>query len=199
MLTGVTTATATSADDLEFGYYNNSSNGEFFTGVYALKGGTTAAYYASNGVVYAYPIAKGGKIGSGGNYNFGQKSGYFTFLSVSVAGTQYGFRTENEPEYLGFQFLDSNDGQLHDGWLELDSETYTSASNPGGLIFLGGAYNTVSDTAGGTIDAGQTAAVPEPGTLGALAAGAAALVGVGLKRRRQSALATLRSSETVAA
>ena len=97
----------------------------------------------------------------------------------------------NTAEYLGFQFLDTDDGLVHDGWLEIENETYTSATNPGGLIFLGGAYNTVADSAGGTILAGQSApaAVPEPGTLSALALGAAGLVGVGLKRRRKAALA----------
>ena len=190
VLTGVTTSTATSSDDLEFGYYNNSSTNEFFTGVAGLKaGGYAAGYYASNGTVYSYPIPKGAAIGSSGAYAFNQKSGYFTIMSLSVGGNQYGFGTENEPVYLGFQFLDGNDGLLHDGWLELDSETYTSASNPGGLIFLAGAYNNVADSNGGSILAGQSAAVPEPGTLGALAAGAAALVGVGLKRRRKAALA----------
>ena len=86
---------------------------------------------------------------------------------------------------LGFQFQ-GTDGALHDGWIELDNVTYTSAANPGGLIFLAAAYNSVADNAGGTIAAGLrgTNAVPEPGTLAALAAGAAALTGVGLKLRK---------------
>ena len=193
ILTGKTSTKSTGAQ-LEFGYLNSSTYNEFFTGLYGLTTGTkAAAYYSAAGTVYSYPLGKGATIGTGGAYAFNQKAGYFTLMSLVVNGTTYGFGASsvNTPEYLGFQFLDTADGLVHDGWLEIENETYTSAASPGGLIFLGGAYNNVADSAGGTILAGQmgTNAVPEPGTLSALAAGAAALVGVGLKRRRKAALA----------
>ena len=57
------------------------------------------------------------------------------------------------------------------------------------MTFIAAAYNSVADgTADGLITTGQvgTNAVPEPGTLGALAIGAAALAGVGYKRRRRN-------------
>ena len=106
-------------------------------------------------------------------------------MSEVYKGTTASYFLPNTVGYLGFQFQ-GTDGALHDGWIELDNVTYTSAASPGGLIFLAAAYNTVSDAAGGTIAAGQagTNAIPEPGTLGALAAGAAALAGVGRKRRQ---------------
>ena len=192
-----TTSTSSTGADLEFGYYDNSTSKEFFTGFYGLTAGTQAAAYNSynpntmTNTAYAYPMGKGSTIGTG-SIAFAQNAGYFTLLSIdnNSTGAAYGFGAAalNTPEYLGFQFLDSADGLVHDAWLEIENETYTSATSPGGLVFFGGAYNTVADANGGTITAGQSA-VPEPGTLSALAIGAAGLVGVGLKRRRQAASA----------
>jgi hypothetical protein len=104
---------------------------------------------------------------------------------LTYNGTAYAIMQPNTPYYIGFQFLGA-DGFQHDGWLEVESDTYASAGSPGGFNFLGGAYNTTPDSQGGTIIVGQ---VPEPGTLGALALGAAMLAGVGLKRRRTAAQA----------
>ena len=187
--TGTTSTTKTAASDVEFGYYNSST--EFFTGVYGFNGSKAAAYeYGGSGstyTAYAYGIAKGGKIGTGGSYAFAQHTGYFTLMSFTYNGNPYNSKqTTGVVEYLGVQFT-AADGLLHDGWIALESDTYTSAANPGGLKFLGAAYNSVADASGGTINAGQAGAVPEPGTLSALAIGAAGLVGVGLKRRKAAA------------
>ena len=190
--TGKTTTTSTGAE-FEFGYLNSSTYNEFFTGIYGLKGAKAAAYqYSTANSAYAYAIPKGGVIGTGGPFKFNQYTSRFTFLSLYANGSSYNsIQPLNTPEYLGFEFTSTTDGLLHDGWLEIESETYTSAASPGGLIFIAGAYNTVADSAGGTILAGQvgTNAIPEPGTLSALALGAAGLAGLGLKRRRQAALA----------
>ena len=105
-------------------------------------------------------------------------------MAFTYGGTSYGFQTENQIMYIGFKFV-AADGFLHDGWLELESDTFQDAGHPGGLHFIAGAYNTTPDSEGGTIMVGQTG-VPEPGTLSMLAVGAAGLVGVGLKRRRKS-------------
>ena len=56
--TGTTSATSKAASDIEFGYLNSSTYNESFTGVYALHGGSTNAYYASNGTHYAYARAQ---------------------------------------------------------------------------------------------------------------------------------------------
>ncbi len=190
--TGKTSATRTAASDLEFGYLNSSTYNESFTGVYALNGGSTLAYYASNGTHYSYALAKGTVIGTGGPYGFSQSTTSFTIMSLTYAGTAYAIQKPNDIDYIGFQFK-AADGLLHDGWIELESvSTDGGASIGGGLKFIAGAYNTVADSAGGTIMAGvgAPAAVPEPGTLAALAAGAVALGGIGLqRRRRQAALA----------
>lgn len=179
--TGKTTTASTASADLEFGYLNSSTYNESFTGVYALHGGSTLAYYASNGTHYAYGLAKGTVIGAGGPYGFSQSTTSFTIMSLTYAGTAYAIQKPNTPEYLGFEFT-AADGAIHNGWLELESVSNDGTDIDGGLQFIAGAYNT---TAGATITAGQTAsAVPEPGTLSALALGAAGLVGVGFKRRK---------------
>jgi hypothetical protein len=174
--------------DFEFSLRETVSTGLLDTGMYVFGGGAPAAYYASNGVNYVYNLPKGTTLATG-SQNFYQIAGNLSFLSVNYGGTTYGLGVApGQSEYIGFQFT-GTDNLLHDGWLELETVAYTSASNPGGLEFLGGAYNTTPDSAGGSITVGQLAAVPEPGTLAALAAGAAALTGVGLKRRRAARLA----------
>ena len=195
--TGATTTT-TGADLVNFGYYNNSTTMEFFTGMYILSattgapGGGVVGYYASNATQYAYGLAKGATIGTGATYaTFGQKSGYYSILSLTYKGTAYAIQKPGTTYYVGFQFTDTLDGLKHDGWVELESDTYASATSPGGLKFIAAAYNNVADASGGTIAVGAvgTNAVPEPGTLSALALGAAVLGGVGLKRRRKHSLA----------
>lgn len=186
--TGVTstTTTANPGYDLNLGYFNGSATApnEFFTGVY-VNGGGIVSYYASNATNYAYGVALGKTIGTGGNYaTFGQKTGYYSILSLTYNGTAYAIMQPGTSYYLGFQFT-AADGMKHDGWLQLESDAYASAANPGGFKFLAGAYNTTPDAQGGIIAAGQTA-VPEPGTLSSLAVGAAALGGLGLKRRRSA-------------
>ncbi len=189
--TGTTSGTKTAATDLEFGYFNSST--EFFTGVYGFNGSKAAAYeYQGSGSAYsayAYNATKGSLIGTGGAFAFAQHTGYFTLMAFTYNGNPYNsLQTTGAIQYLGFQFK-AADGLLHDGWLELESDTYTSAASPGGLKFIAAAYNSVPDgTAAGLIASGDPGAVPEPGTLSALALGAAALVGVGLKRRRRTAL-----------
>lgn len=180
--TGTTSITQTSGSDLEFLYENTvlSGGGSLFeTDIKGLNGGSAAAYlFSSANIAYAYNIPFGAKIGTGGNYAFGQSTKYLTFMTLNYHGDTYNSQLpENGNYFVGFQFK-ASDGLLHDGWVELDSETYTDAANPGGLLFLGLAYNTTPDSQGGTILAGQTAAVPEPGTLAALALGAASSVSV---------------------
>ncbi len=134
--TGTTSAAKTAATDLEFGYYNSST--EFFTGLYGFNGSKAAAYeYKGSGsayTAYAYNATKGSTIGTGGTFaNFSQHTGYFTLMAFTYNGNPYNsLQTTGAIQYLGFQFK-AADGLMHDGWLELESDTYTSAASPGGL------------------------------------------------------------------
>ena len=178
---------ALAGDDFEFSLRETASSGLLESGLYIFGGGAPAAE-SGGGLNYVYPLPKGTTIGTG-SINFYQESGNLSFLSVNYMGSTYGFGVApGQTEYIGFQFT-GTDNLLHDGWLEVESVAYTDASNPGGLDFLGGAYNSTPDADGGTIDAGETAAVPEPGSLAAVVVGAAALAGVGFKGRRAARLA----------
>ena len=187
--TGTTTAAKTAASDFQFLYVNNSA-GVFETGISGYNGSEAAAYLiTSANVAYAYNLPAGQQIGTGSGVAFGQSTKYFTVLNITYNGQTYNSQMQaGSPYFVGFEFK-ATDGLLHDGWIELESDYYTSPASPGGLKFIAAAYNSVADSAGGTIAAGQmgTNAIPEPGTLAALAVGAAALSGVGLKRRRKAA------------
>ena len=199
--TGTTTSAATAATDFALGYGDFSTTGGGavlesvgygYTGKFA---GKTYSYTAPNGKTYAntyaFSIPKGATIGTAGKYAaFAQTAGQVTFLSLNYNGTDYGNLPVGTPGYVGFQFT-AADGLLHDGWLELETDPYTSAASPGGLTFLGAAYNTTPDAQGGIIAAGDTgtSSVPEPGSLSALAIGAIGLTGVGRGRRRAAASA----------
>ncbi len=171
-------------NDIEFGYFQSASSpNEFFAGVYLLNGGKAAGYLSPYGTVYTYPLATGSTVGTG-SIGFNQYAGRFSFMVLQYNGATYGFAgsTPNTQLNLGFQFTEN--GNLLNGYVTFEADPYVSATNPGGLIFTKGAYQS---TVGTSITVGATAAVPEPGTLSALAIGAAGLVGVGLKRRRKAA------------
>ncbi len=147
---------------------------------------TTAAAAATNGVVsyagafvrYASALTAGTNITAtsafstsmqlvlGSRYSYGGLGvyNYGGFASAVAPGTQ---------RYAGFRFA-AADG-THYGWVQL-------SVNAGIIDFTNAAYQTTPNTA---IVAG---AVPEPGSMAALAAGAAA-VGVAIKRRRRAAKA----------
>ncbi len=170
-------------NDIEFGFYQNASNpNEFFAGVYLLNGGAAAGYLTTYSTVYTYPLAKGSKVGTDATV-FNQYAGRFSFLVLTYNGTTYGFNASqpNTLLNLGFQFTEN--GNLLNGYVSFEADPYVSASNPGGLLFHGGAYES---TPGVDITVG---AVPEPNTLSALAIGALGLAGVGLRRRRKAAAA----------
>jgi len=195
--TGTTHATNTTGSDFNFGLYSGTTAypNEFFTGVYGYGGGAAAYVYngASANTYYAFGPGTGKTVGTGGTYaSFTESTTSYTLMTLTYNGTSYlAKQTPGNIYYVPFQFTLTSDGLKHNGWVELQSNTYVSAANPGGLKFFAAAYNSVPDgTAAGLITTGQvgTNAVPEPGTLGALAIGAAALAGVGLKRRRRNGL-----------
>jgi hypothetical protein len=201
VLTGVTNTSGTPSptDDFNFSYYL-STNGNSSTYVDGLKATSLIASTYAVGYLYADALAKGTKIGTDTPLQFNQIShipSYPAIYLTDVEGdgtvtTPSNLQQPNVDEYLGFQFLDSNDGLIHNGWLELDSPTYPG-SNLSGITFIAGAYNSIPDSAPGglgDIAAGEEpAAVPEPGSLSLLVLGAAALGGIGLAHRRRAALA----------
>lgn len=173
--------------DLSLLYRNLLFNDTNFTLTYIVAGtssvpGSTVGT-AISGQSYAYSLAQGTTVGP--SSPFYQKTGYFTHLVTNYNGTDYGAGSlrgmAGVPEYIGFKFLTTG-GQTDYGYIQVETDLYHSASDPGGLKFLKLAY----ENSGAPIAVG---AVPEPGTLTSLAMGAVAFAGVALKRRRVAAKA----------
>ena len=160
-----------------------------FAGTTTVPGSTVGSYISTStgsNQAYAFSLARGTTIGSASS--FYQNATFLSHLVTNYAGTNYGFTNylgkAGSPEFVGFKFATSAAGTTFDyGYIELETDAYVSAANPGGIKFLALAY----DNSGAAITI--PAAVPEPGTLAALAFGAATCVGVGLKRRRAAAAA----------
>ena len=200
VLMGQTDSSGTSADDFQFAYFISHGadplSQAYVTGYNPSSVVASALVYvptAQQSYLYADALSLGAKIP--GNLQFNNQAGSpGTIYLTSVASdgtvvTPGNYQQPNTIEYLGFQFLDSNDSKLHNGWIELESVTYPNG-DLSGVNFLGAAYNSVPADAlygAGDITAGE---VPEPGTISSLMLGAAALVGVGLMRRRRAGLAS---------
>jgi hypothetical protein len=180
--------------DFIFSYDN--TGGYFFTTVSGIKTGSATSGVLATGpgpyfytTVYANAVAKGTNIGLDTPPTFYSNPAPATYPStyLTIQGGPNTIQQPDSPTYLAFQFTDGYDGLVHNGYLELETATYTDESNKGGLIFLGGAFNSVAaDAPGGAGDI-LAGAVPEPGTISSLMLGAAALGGVGLLRRRRAA------------
>lgn len=140
--------------------------------------GGTVAYLGGFGLSYGFNLAANTNIGPSSTFQNGGTGGQVILGSV-YAGLNYGgFGTGGNPRpgpaqpgasrgFAGFSF--NTPGGLRYGWIELETtETL-------GIRFLRAAY----EDSGAAIPAG----VPTPGTLGALAIGAAAM----LRRNRKSA------------
>lgn len=191
--TGATHTTNTTGSDFNLGLYSGTTAypNEFFTGIYGYSGAAAAYVYGTS--YYAFGPGTGKTVGTGGTYaSFTESATSYTLMTLTYNGTSYlAKQTPGNIYYVPFQFTLTSDGLKHNGWVELESDTYVSAANPGGLKFFAAAYNSVPDgTAAGLITTGQvgTNVIPEPGTLSAMAFGAAVLAGVGLKRRRKNGI-----------
>ena len=130
-------------------------------------------------VAYATSLSPGTTVGP--NSAFAYVSGNYNFLGAqqnNVAGGQFA----NTTGIAGFKFLE--DGQLHYGYAEF-SVTVTGSTNTDAsctITYLDSYYETAANT---PIVVG---AVPEPGSLAALAFGMAGTAGiVALRRRKQAA------------
>jgi len=184
VLTGSTSPTGA---DFEF----TSSPGFplFFTGVEGISTGALPASYLSGfGHSYAYAFSKGDPIGND-TTTFQQAGTNPVYLSSTFYGYPYGKQVPDKDEYLGFQFTDANDGKIHNGWIELESDDGFGPAGQPGLFFLGGAYNSVAAGSDGVGDI-NAGAVPEPArsprscSARPLSSAWASCVGAGLSSRR---------------
>ena len=179
--------------DFVLAFTQASTNGNWFSGIYGYGGvgtaavaGYSTAFATSSGtgyISYANRLAAGATIGSGST--FVQTGTY-----ASVLGSRYGSKIYGQfvnhtggaasRGFIGFEFT-AADG-LHYGALEVSTSRYRSATNPGGQTFYSAYYQS---TPGATLTI-PTAAVPEPGSLAALAFGSAGVAaGIAARRRRQ--------------
>ena len=183
--------------DVDIAYRNVSLQGgpALFSFIYVAGASSTGAvvgnYIASPGQAnsaYAYSLPSGYRVGS--SSNFYQANGYFSHLVTNYKGTNYGFTAHpgqaGVAENVGFRFSDGT-GQLDYGYLQLETDPYVSAADPGGIKFLGLAY----DDSGAPIIIPNLPAVPEPSSLAALALGPAGGAIISLKRRRAAAKAAV--------
>jgi hypothetical protein len=126
----------------------------------------------------AAPLVKGSLIGPGRHFVPGGQLAYryidYSFAYPAPSRTKGHW--VGKSGYLGFE-LTSN-GQAHFGWVHLD-KVEPGASG----VISEYAYDTVG---GQSIEAGQTSAIPEPGTLSLLALGAAGVAV--LRKRKRSAV-----------
>lgn len=159
-----------------------------YVGTAASAGASVGSYIAGStrNLGYAFSLKAGYVVGAASG--FYQATGYLNSVVTNYKGTNYGFTNylgqAGVPENLGFRFTTST-GQVDYGYIRLETDPYVSAANPGGIKFLGLAY----ENTGASITIPNATNVPEPGSLAALALGAAGCVGIGLKRRRAAAAA----------
>jgi hypothetical protein len=165
-------------NDFQFYFEQASTAGNWFSGIYGLGGvGVAAAIgYAGAYGIYVNRLTAGMSIGAGSA--FAQNTGYVSAFASRFSGILYGqFNPPTQRGFVGFEFTGA-DGLLHFGYIDIQTSPFNSAADHGGQLFFTAFYQ---GTAGASILAG---AVPEPGTLGALAFGAATLAGVVAYRRK---------------
>ena len=174
--TGTSSSTNFAGADLELAYRS------FTTGTYVIQqsfvfslSGQTASLAGMYGS-YAYKLKSGDAIP--GTNPFSQSATYLTMVVTHVNATDYGFWYLGDRGFIGFNFVDKN-GTLDYGYIEIETDAYQSAANPGGLKFFSLAY----DNTGAPITAG---AVPEPSTLAALAFGGFGLAAAAMRKRRSA-------------
>ena len=144
--------------------------------IYELSTSNLVLGYTAS-ITYTGRLTAGTPVASGGGNTF--TTGFGTngnqlVISSKYSGTNYGqFQAPNSTGYLGFKFVVG--ANTYNGWIQVKTgQGY-------GLSFINAAYN---NTPNGAINAGQTAAVPEPGTVAAVAFGSAALAGAAWRRKK---------------
>ncbi len=149
--------------------------------VYAYTNGAVAGYAASPTAFYAYELAAGT---STSGLTFGTAGTYLSHIATHVNSSDYGFWYLGDKNYVAFSFLNTQTNQTDFGYVQVETDAYVSAANPGGLKFFSAAY----DNTGAPIVIGAApTAVPEPGTLAALAFGGLGAGAIAYRRRKQGA------------
>jgi hypothetical protein len=155
--------------DFRFGNVGRSTFGVFYVEPWGSF--TNAEEVQSVGPPYPLLLNRGAKIGSGGFF-YGTRGGssYGQILAGALDGGDFGNWPNVSKRYLGLRFLVN--GENHYGWARLRVRIN---GNQVDALLTGYAYETVANT---SIRAGQTSGtydgpLPEAGTLGALATGAA--------------------------
>lgn len=166
-------------NDIQIAYRSFNGGGNYIQQSFVSSmSGQTAAFgpVGSQNQFYAYELGAGDAI-PGAN-SFGQHPTNLTHIITYVNGKTFGLWQMGDRGFVGFRFTDLN-GQVDYGYIELETDPFVDAKNPGGLQFFRIAY----ENSGGPIAAG---AVPEPSSLAALAFGGAGLAAAALLRRKKS-------------
>ena len=149
--------------------------------VYAYTTGAVAGSAFSATAFYAYELGLGTTPAAS---SFGNAGTYLSHLATQVNANAYGFWYLGDKGYVAFSFLNTKTNQTNYGYIQLETDAYASAANPGGLRFFSAAY----DNTGAQIAMGAApTVVPEPGTLAALAFGGLGLGAAAYRRRKQQA------------
>ncbi len=163
---------------VDFGmFFSQASVGGVFTsGIYGYGGVGVAATVGAMGpyVAYVSRLSLGAIVGP--SSGFAQDPGFIAAFASRYNGALYGnFVGANGRGFVGFEFT-AADG-IHFGYFEIRTSDFVNAANPGGQVFFSAFYESTPNTA-------ITIAIPEPGTLGALAFGTVALAGLVAHRRK---------------
>ncbi len=145
-----------------------------------IRNGSNAVKRLASGAVIS-----NGAVGFGaGNFVHFKRLDTTGFGATAGTSTDLGTWASNQQGFAGVKFKQG--GQDHFGWIQLKWQFDTAGfpfQVPNSITAIDWAYN---DVAGESINAGQTTAVPEPGSLALLALGS---VGVLAWRRRLKASA----------
>ena len=148
--------------------------------VYAYTTGAVSGSAFSATAFYAYELTAGTTPAAS---SFGSAGNYLSHIATHVNANDYGFWYLGDKNYIAFSFLNSKTNQTDYGYIQVETDAYVSATNPGGLRFFSAAY----DNTGAQIAMGAApTVVPEPGTLAALAFGGLGLGAAAYRRRKQA-------------
>ncbi|MGH8092739.1 MAG: PEP-CTERM sorting domain-containing protein [Chthoniobacterales bacterium] len=172
--------------DFQFVFYQKAGNSglNWLSGIYGYGGvgiAAPVAYIGPASLSYCNRLLASSNVGPSSVFNQVQTStgGYFNVIASRYGTKLYGQWKTITQGFLGFEFT-AADGFLHYGYIEIKTSRFVNATNAGGQFFLDAFYETDPNTPI------HVQAVPEPGTMAALAFGAVVVAGGALRRRRKS-------------